>query len=152
MIRRQVSKRARITRLARFGYLLLILPVVLFAVSGCSGNQAAVKAGTGESFTIGVGQSGQVTGEDMVITFDEVIGDSRCPKNVTCIWAGIVSSQVTIAFKGDKYPMALNQPGLTDQAIASFMGYTLTFRIDPYPQEGETIAAKDYKMTLTVTK
>jgi len=56
----------------------------------------AITAGLGEVFTIGIGQSAQIAEEDMAITFNEVIGDSRCPQNVNCVWEGIASSHVTI--------------------------------------------------------
>ena len=87
--------------------------IVLVSLTGCSGNQVAVTVGLSDIFTIGVGQSARITGEDMVITFDEVIGDSRCPQNVTCVWAGVASSQVAITHQGVNYSMALNQLGLT---------------------------------------
>ena len=133
-------------------FLLILLPVLLTAFSGCAGNAAVVKAGIGETFTIGIGQTAQITDEDMVITFNEIIGDSRCPKGVTCIWAGVVSARVTIDYKGDSYPLALNQPGLTSPVTEVFFNYTLTYDISPYPTAGEALSDKDYRLTVTLTK
>lgn len=87
-----------------------------------------------------------------VITFNEVIGDSRCPQNVNCIWEGVASSRVTIIRQGANYSMALNQPGSTDQAKQAFIDYTLTHSLNPYPIAGEEISPEDYRLTLTVTK
>jgi hypothetical protein len=108
--------------------------------------------GLGETFTINVGNSAQITGEDMVITFNEVIGDSRCPQNVNCVWAGVASSGITIIHQGVTYSLALNQPGLTEQAKQDFINYTLTYNLNPYPRAGEEISLKDYRLTMTVTK
>jgi hypothetical protein len=136
----------------RLGYILIFLSMAIFSLSGCSGNQVAVTVGLGETFTINVGKSAQITGEEMVITFDEVIGDSRCPQTVNCVWAGVASSRVTIVHQGTTYSLALNQPGLTEQAQDSFINYTLKYSLNPYPKAGEEISPRAYRLTATVTK
>ncbi|RZN40305.1 MAG: hypothetical protein EFT35_03095 [Methanophagales archaeon ANME-1-THS] len=138
--------------MGRLGYLLVLILVLLVSVAGCIRNQVDITVGPGEGFTIGIGQSARITGEDMVITFEEVIGDSRCPQNVVCLWAGVASSHVRITHQGTRYSMVLNQPGLTDQAQESFINYTLTFSLHPYPRAGEAISPEEYRLTLTVTK
>ena len=135
----------------KFGYLLVLVTIALIPMAGCSNNQIAVTAGVGEVFTIGINQSAQITGEDMTIKFDEVIGDSRCPQNVTCVWQGVASSRITINYQGTDYSIVLNMPGLTDKAEEIFAHYTLTYNLNPYPREGEQISLKEYRLTLTVT-
>ncbi len=137
--------------MAGFRSLLILAAVVIITLPGCSKNQVAVNAGPGEKFTIGIDSSARVTGEDMIITFNEVIGDSRCPENVTCIWQGVASSRVTINYQDTDYTMVLNSPGLTEQAEETFADYTLTYSLAPYPRAGEEISPKDYRLTLTVT-
>lgn len=132
--------------------LLILLPVILTAFAGCAGNAAAVKAAVGESFAIGIGQTAEIKGEDMTITFKEMIGDSRCPTGVTCIWAGVASASVTIVYKGTTYSLALNQPGHTSPVKEAFFDYTLAFDISPYPTANQEIARKDYRITMTVSK
>lgn len=136
----------------RFWFLLSILPVILTTFAGCAGNAAIVKAGIGETFVLGIGQTARITDEEMEITFKEIIGDSRCPTGVTCIWAGVASALVTIVYKNDTYTLALNQPGLTTPVTEVFFDYTLTYDIGPYPTAGEEITKKDYRLTVTVTK
>ncbi len=130
----------------------LLVLVFLLGSAGCAGQKTTVHVPPGESFTLGIGQSSEITGEDLRITFNEVIGDSRCPKNAVCIWSGVVSFQVTLTYRGTAYPLALKQPGLTDQAEDRFFDYSLTFRIDPYPSAGETVKPQDYQLTMTVSK
>jgi hypothetical protein len=148
----QVSSETRKSRLRRLPYLLIFLPIILISLLGCTRNQVDATIGVGEKFTIGVGQSARINREDMVITFDEVMGDSRCPRNVTCIWAGVASSRVTIKYKGVNYSLALNQPGLTEQAKEVFIDYTLNYGLNPYPIAGKEISPKDYRLTMSVTK
>jgi hypothetical protein len=148
----QVPSETRESRLMRLPYLLIFLPIILISLLGCTRNQIDATIGVGEIFTIGVGQSARINGEDMEITFDEVIGDSRCPKNVTCVWAGVASSRVTIIHKGVNYSLALNQPGLTEQAKEIFIDYTLNYSLNPYPIAGKEISHKDYRLTISLTK
>ena len=133
-------------------YILIFAAIALISLNGCSNNQVAVTVGLGEAFTIGVGQSARIAGEDMTVTFNEVIGDSRCPQNVTCVWEGVASSNVTIIYRGVNYSMVLNQPGLTEQAEDTFINYTLIYSLNPYPREGEEISPNEYRLTLTLTE
>ena len=135
----------------KFRYLLVLVTIALIPMAGCSNKKITVTAGVGEVFTIGINQSAQITGEDMTIKFDEVIGDSRCPQNVTCVWQGVASSRITINYQGTDYSIVLNMPGLTDKAEETFAHYTLTYNLNPYPREGEKISPKEYRLTLTVT-
>jgi len=126
--------------------------VVLIALVGCSGNKEAVTVGIGETFTIGVGQSARIAEEDMTVNFNGVIGDSRCPQNVTCVWEGVASSKTIIVYQGKEYTIVLNSPGLTEEAKETFINYTLTYSLNPYPTEGKEIHPKDYRLTMNVTK
>jgi hypothetical protein len=133
-------------------YLFVLVIIALLSLAGCSKNRSAVTAKVGEVFTIGISQRAQITGEDMTIKFDEVIGDSRCPQNVTCVWEGVASSHVTISFQEKDYALVLNQPGNTEQAKETFFHYTLTYSLNPYPREGEEIPLQKYLLTLVISK
>ena len=39
--------------------------------------------------------------DDVAITFVKVVEDSRCPKNVTCIWQGRIIVQVAVKREGE---------------------------------------------------
>jgi len=138
--------------LNKIWYILIFATITLFSSTGCSSNQVAVTVGLGETFTIDVGQSARIAGEEMTMTFNEVIGDSRCPQNVTCVWEGVASSNITIVYRGVNHSILLNQPGLTEQAEDTFINYNLTYSLNPYPREGEEISPNDYRLTLTLTR
>jgi hypothetical protein len=138
--------------MVRLGYLIIFAVVAFAFLIGCSKNQRAVTVGLGEVFTVGVGQTARIAGEDMEVTLIEVVGDSRCPQNATCVWEGVASTHIKITHQGSDYSIVLNQPGLTEQAKETFAYYTLIYRLDPYPREGEGISPKDYRLTLTATK
>jgi len=129
----------------------LLLMSLLLSV-GCSRTPIAVTVRPGELFTIGVGKTAQITGEDMTITFNEVIGDSRVPQNVNDIWEGVADSRVTISQHGSSSSVVLQQRGRTQEARDTFDSYTLTYILSPYPIEGKEIPPKDYRLTMTVTR
>jgi hypothetical protein len=124
--------------------------ILLVPAAGC--NNGPLSVGTGEIFTLAQGDIAKISGEALSLTFDSVIGDSRCPQNVTCVWEGVASCEITIDYQGNKYSLAINQPGLSDQAQTTFFEYTLTYSLNPYPREGEQIQNKDYRLTMTVSK
>ncbi len=131
------------------------LAIVVFALllSGCAGGTQEVSAKLGEEFSLQIGQTALLTGENMKISFQEVITDSRCPRNVTCVWAGQVSCLVRINDSGSTYDVVLTQSGLTDQhAKETYKQYKLSFNTTPYPEAGKQIAPNEYKLLLTVSK
>ena len=140
-------------RVAAFGRIVpfVVLSVLLLAACSSS-NKPSVTVGLGETFTIGVGKTAQITGEDLLVTFDEVIGDSRCAENVTCVWEGVAASKLTIEYQGETYTIVLNQGGGTETASTQFAGYEIVHRLDPYPRAGETIDPKDYRLTMSFAR
>ena len=136
----------------RYGLGLALIGLVLLLV-GCAGGGGPIKASLGQEFTLAVGQTAEITGENLSMTFLEVVEDSRCPKNVTCIWAGRVSAVVEIKDGGPVYKMVLTEPGLTDTSSReTYQGYSLSFHVTPYPEAGKKIAAGEYRLSLTVTR
>src|SRR3990170_2044553 len=133
-------------------HVLWILPILIVLLSCCGGQNFDIYAPLGESFSLAIGQTASITGEDLNIRFNEVIGDSRCPQGVTCIWAGEANSLIEITYSGHVYEKVLTQPGLTEPPQTGFGDYEITFNLQPYPQAGEEIKDKDYRLELQVDK
>ncbi len=80
--------------------------------------------------------------ENATVKFIKVLEDSRCPKEVTCIWAGQARLLVEVSEKGkDSKEMELLLNGKTDNILCSLEGYQLKgMSLSPYPisdNEGE---------------
>ncbi len=132
-------------------YLLASLAIVLL-LSSCIGSVDEDKARLGEEFSLPIGQSVVITGEDLRIKFVEVSEDSRCAKDVTCIWAGRVIVVVEILTDGSPQQVMLTQPGLTDNpAKEIYMGYEFTYKVEPYPEKAEVeITSDEYRLLIVV--
>ena len=133
--------------------LLLYLMIMLPVLSGCTGSPAVTKPALGQEFSLAIGQSATIAGEDLTIGFKDVVEDSRCPKNVTCIWAGRVSCIIDVSQAGKTEQTVLTEPGLTGGTVPEeYRNYTFAFRVEPYPEAGKQIAKSDYRLFLTVNK
>jgi len=133
-------------------YLVAFLAILL-ATSGCGGGPSDIKARINEEFSLSMGQRALIVGENLGIRFEEVTEDSRCPREVTCIWAGRVTCMVEITQASASYRMALTEPGLSDEySRESYEGYELAFHVTPYPEAGKKILPDEYRLLLTVSK
>ena len=126
--------------------------VLLLSVSSCAGSLGGVKARMGEEFSLHIGESIVITGEDLDIKFVEVSEDSRCPKDVTCVWEGRVTAVVEISIGGSSQQLNLSQPGQTDApAREKYGGYELTYKVEPYPEKAEVeITSDEYRLLIVV--
>jgi len=86
------------------------------------------------------------------------IEDSRCPKNVVCVWAGMIKLFITISENNvskDAVVEALVDGSKPAKTTVELNGKTYeieVLEVLPYPQTSQEISLKDYKVSLTVKK
>jgi len=133
--------------------LSIILLLGLFFLAGCSAETEAVKANLGQEFSLSLGQTTVIEGEELELKFLEVISDSRCAKDVTCIWQGQASCLVEITYFESLHRVTLTQPGLTaEPSEIDFKEFNISFSLTPYPEAGKEIKEGDYRLQLVITK
>jgi len=130
----------------------IAIPAVVLTASGhslCS----KLQVGLNEEFDLSIGQCVSITGENLEVRFKEVIGDSRCPRGVICVWEGKVTCTVELAKPGFLCRIVLTEPGLTDEyAKERWEEYEIAFHVTPYPESGEQIAKEAYRLHLIISK
>ena len=91
----------------------------------------------------------------LAITFVEVSEDSRCPKEVECVWAGQAIIVVNAAKGGEDlgdFSLALNSDR-EELAIAVVAGYWVKFvSLDPYPVSDRKTQPEEYIASLIVAE
>jgi len=95
----------------------------------------------------------------MNVTFKGVSEDSRCPKDVTCVWAGVAVAQVEVMGTATR-PMTLNLASIDNKGrnytkSAEFNGYIISLAdVQPYPgaTEGTKALNGKYKIGITIKK
>lgn len=136
----------------KYSLSLMVLLATVLAAPGCGGF-ANSQAHLNEEFYLSPGQRAFIAGENLEIKFKEVIEDSRCPRGVTCIWAGRVTCAIELTQAGASYQMSLIESGLTDEySRESYEGYEIAFHVTPYPEAGKNIAADEYRLHLIISK
>lgn len=100
-------------------------------------------------FDVAVGSVARLQDSDVVVRFDTVTEDSRCPQDVTCVWEGNATAIVTLdsAGKTTHAQFATSKP----QPVRAF-GWAFELRALRPPRTTQTPPGPaDYIVTLRVT-
>ena len=107
----------------------------------------------GQEFSVKVGQQIMI-GDNLRVKFVAVPEDSRCPSDVTCVWAG--NAVVTIELTEGQCTTTLRlntHQGPQSSENAKVGPYRVKLaKLDPYPRSTQKISAGDYTATLVVSK
>lgn len=98
---------------------------------------------------LGVGESQKIN--DIKITFLEVIEDSRCPKDVDCVWAGQAKITILVEEKGIdpvEKELTFSSPSKTIYIHKSDALTIKAVRLSPYPETSLAISKRVYYLEL----
>jgi hypothetical protein len=139
----------------------LIAALAFAALAACSSNkpaditaaspnnQSASQQELGRSFSMKVGES--ITVGELRLTFRAVEGDSRCPADVVCVWAGDGEIALKIEQAGKAAVAALHttlEPKKTE-----WNGYTIALvGLTPDRKSNTGINTADYRAEIVVTR
>jgi len=137
--------------------------LTIFAV-GCSesdkdlitngDNKSTTSADLGKQFYIRVGQAESVEPGNIQVKLIKVTDDSRCPSDVTCIWAGEVKVVLNVTIEGQgsgETILTLGANNNDDQNVKNIGGYYVkVIAVNPYPVSTKIIGQSDYIVTLIV--
>jgi hypothetical protein len=105
----------------------------------------------GQDFTVGVGKSASIRDTDLVVRFERVTSDSRCPSDAQCITAGDATVEVsTTAGSAPASRYALHTDG-PREVVAGPYRLTLV-DLKPLPTSARPVNAGDYVLTLRVSR
>ncbi|MDZ8259317.1 hypothetical protein [Nostoc sp. ChiQUE01b] len=106
-------------------------------------------------FYLRYGKTAYLPTENIEIKFSQVIQDSRCPSDVTCIWQGQVIIGLDIIKNGQQVStLTLTLiPGRDPLPIQFLDKYSVRFiGLSPYPKSTKAIALKDYIAKIVVSR
>jgi hypothetical protein len=137
--------------LKRIALLSIGLIFLILSLSACNNNRVVLTS-LDKEISLEIGQTVQISGEDLEIKLIDVINDSRCPAGANCIVAGEVTCVLDITLNGEteRYPLViLGAGGVGDY---TYQSYGLRANVEPYPKLGVEINRTDYRMNITVSK
>jgi hypothetical protein len=125
--------------------------LMCLAVNGCGAAPATrmQSVDPGAQFTLAPGAAVSVKNAGIEVRFVAVAEDSRCPRDVTCIWAGQIKVQLEIHGSGK----TASQMEILEGGSAVSGEYQVTLvRVEPQPTSTTRIAPQDYRATLKIDK
>lgn len=93
--------------------------------------------------------------QEMNVTFVKIGEDSRCPKDVNCIWAGVALVELNVMGTYTR-PSTIKLATIDDAAkgysrSAIFNGYKISLQeLNPYPENSESKKANSGKNNITI--
>ncbi len=98
------------------------------------------------------GQSARSPADRILITFDSVVEDSRCPQGVRCVWEGNAGIALSLKAPGGSAVVVLNTSTRFESRV-SRLGFTIRLlEVSPLPEAEAPVAPADYMVTIEVTR
>jgi hypothetical protein len=93
--------------------------------------ESTVQASLNVPFDLAYGRKVSLTDIPLQITFAELLGDSRCPRDATCVWEGVAIVRLTVTAGADSTSVDLDT---AQGSTAVVGGYKLHLEdVSPYP-------------------
>lgn len=127
----------------------MIAVVLMGVVLGCAASTAS--APLGDEFTAAPDQPVRISGTEHRITLKAVQSESRCPTDVTCVWAGNAEVLFRVEAAGVDTTVVLNT-GIEPRAAQVGALRIELMAVSPVPRSDTLIAAKDYRATLVTRR
>lgn len=128
---------------------MLLLPLLAACAAPPPPPAIQYDAPLGSDFSAALGKPVRMDG--ISLRFTKVVEDSRCPKNVTCVWQGAATVALT-ALVGE-VPTELTLATAPAEAASKRVGVYRIELLDlaPYPDATVRRASMDYAVKLRVT-
>ncbi|HKR37860.1 MAG TPA: hypothetical protein VJT10_23665 [Steroidobacteraceae bacterium] len=128
--------------------LLSVLLAAALAACGRGGAATDLEGSLDAPSQLAPGQSLVLEAEKLEVQFVGIATDSRCPADVTCVWAGEVVARLAIRSDGKT-----TQHEVKENESATADGFTVTvLQVLPARSSSQPIAAADYRATLKITR
>jgi len=126
----------------RNGCLTLLIAVALAA---CGRGSAAT---LDQPIQLAPGEWANFQAERLEVKFAGIAADSRCPNDVTCVWAGEVVVRLTLRRDSRNKEVSVKET----QSVA-VDGYTISIlQVLPPRASSTPVPAADYRITLKITR
>ncbi|MGH9457048.1 MAG: hypothetical protein ACRD2J_05340 [Thermoanaerobaculia bacterium] len=132
--------------LMRRRFVLLTIALTL----GCATAADMPVVSPGDSMRLAMTDAVRVEPPGIVVQFAAVVADSRCPRDVTCVWAG--DAEIALRVSSDDGGAAdLRLHTNVEPRSATFEGVRFTLaELEPLPAAGSTPRQAEYVATVEI--
>jgi len=134
------------------GRALISAGAIVAVLSSCAAVEPTIVAEPGVAFSLAVGKTAVINGSGTRITFNEVRNDSRCPVDVTCVWAGDAEVVVTISRNGSPDDTRILSFAPTKNETTSGDLRIRLADLAPVPRQSDGNAPRAYVAQLVVNR
>jgi hypothetical protein len=104
----------------------------------------------GETVVIALGETVEIASPKRTLTFTRVVQDSRCPRGVTCVWAGQAVVEVRVGGgEAPAEPVHLAVGTAAPETVAGALRLT-ALGLDPWPRAEAATRPEDYRLRLAI--
>jgi hypothetical protein len=122
--------------------------VALVASAGCL-KITSPDAPVDRELVLAPAQRVEVPGTGLSVTFEGVVGDSRCPADALCVLGGDAIVRIVVT-EGESARYELHTGNMQPVQHRDFT--IALVRLEPYPFSARSIDPADYRVTLRVTR
>ena len=127
-----------------------IISLLLLIVFLSCENPVDTSVNLNEEFSLKVGGSAVIKGENLRIKFIAVTEDSRCPINVECFWAGNAKVAITIQ-KDENLPLNDSLNTYLKPREIEYLDYQIFIKnLEPNRDVNQTIPQSEYVATFLI--
>ncbi|MGQ0650551.1 MAG: hypothetical protein ACT4P7_23675 [Gemmatimonadaceae bacterium] len=130
------------------------LSLAVASILGCTpSNTASVpdvnpEVSPNQVFQLGPGQAARIPSLSLVVRFDTVLSESRCPTDVVCVWAGNAAVQLTLLQTGAAERRATINSTLEPRRIDATAGTIELMDLTPHPDTRRRMVHSEYRAHL----
>src|SRR5690349_7035145 len=139
----------------------LTIAVVTAVLAACSSNsttgsdtqiqssQTVTQREVGKAFEMKIGESFAIN--DLKLTFRSVEGDSRCPIDAVCVWAG--DAEIALKIDQGSQSAVASLHTMLEPKKTVWNGYTISLvTLTPVRQANKPVDPKDYRAQILVER
>lgn len=127
-----------------------LIPILCAAIAACNSSATAPRAGA--EFDLGLNSPTAVAGSSLVIEFDSVLEDTRCPINAQCIQEGRAAVRILITYaNGPDILHDLRLVDRPDSSTALVGGWFVDFvDLFPHPAVGQEMPPDQRRVRMRI--
>lgn len=134
-------------------YALLLIAFLMIGCNSSSSTPTETEDLVTQQFAVRYGQSAAIAGTSLRVRFAELAEESRCPKNVVCVWMGNAKIRLDVTSNGRTESVYLNTAGNSQFPREATVFGTRIRLIDlqPYPQDPQPNDPTRYTAQLEIS-
>jgi hypothetical protein len=126
----------------------MLVIVILIAMGTLDAQQRRVVE-IGAPFTLKAAEEAEVRGTTLVVGFERVLSDSRCPEGVQCISAGDVAVSLSV-LESDGRKIKVELRAAEAPSVTSERHLIRLLDVQPRPRENRTVPPREYVVRLRI--